>query len=224
MMYEQQKPIAEKRDLLRQKERKNLSNENGEKTFNTTCPHCFEHHAIQVYYRKKEVSCLKCNKKFVATGGLKFRNRPIKKTLFEKIREVDPEIFYPVSVLCLLILSIPGIIIGFVVYERIVYTPEEREVRSQRSLLYGLNDELLSNIRSQNYWDSKIIDSYAKADSVSDLEHTLWLGEKSRNIGKVKGGLRSKIRLEEDKLRQLESALPIGHKLGEYQYSHRYSF
>ena len=90
--------------------------------------------------------------------------------------------------------------------------------------MYGLNDELLSKIRSQNYWDSEIIDSYAKADSVSDLEHTLWLGRKSRDIGKGKGDLRSKIRLEEDKLRQLESALPNGHKLGEYLYSHRYSF
>ena len=68
--------------------RKILSSKKGEKTFNSTCPHCFEHHTAPIYFRKKEVTCPKCAKNFVATGGLKFRSTRIRK---EKIfyKEVD---------------------------------------------------------------------------------------------------------------------------------------
>lgn len=55
--------------------RKILSSKKGEKTFNSTCPHCFEHHTESIYYRKKEVTCANCGENFVATGGLKFRSK-----------------------------------------------------------------------------------------------------------------------------------------------------
>ena len=218
MMYEEQKPIAEKRELVVQSERKNPSNGKGEKTFNTTCPHCFEHHTIQVYYRKKEVSCLKCNKKFVATGGLKFRTRPIKKTLFDKIREVDPDVLCLVSVPCFLILSVIAILAVGEVYERIVYTPLEREVRSQRYVLYRLWDERHQKYKSKDRLASKITKNYVEADSASDLEYILWTGTQWDRYNDDADSLSSKIFLEEKKLKQLESALPDGHNLGEYKY------
>lgn len=79
-LHENQEQLKHKNALeaelkITEDKRKILSSKKGEKTFNSTCPHCFEHHTESIYYRKKEVTCANCGENFVATGGLKFRSK-----------------------------------------------------------------------------------------------------------------------------------------------------
>ena len=217
-LHENQEQLKHKNALeaelkIAEDKRKILSSKKREKTFNSTCPHCFEHHVASIYYRKKEVTCTNCGKNFVATGGLKFKKqRRSKKKLLEDFLDNIPEglewLILLVAAPLLIMVLIAVISIPIRIHDLVVYTSDEREVKRAIYVLSELHGELVDNIESKNRLSLDIRKRYVEADSERDLHTILLKGDQYNHRGDRISALRASIIEKEKRLKELLNALP----------------